>query len=122
MLVIGRTMMCLVLVLWMNGNYILEQPASSVMSSHPRFVEMARLKGQHSINTFLGAWKHWTAKLTSFYSNQPLDYFIFTKQRPAVLPAISTLGSLTIFQDLRGASGSGFVRTKSFRVLGSLKF
>ena len=28
-----------------------------------------------SINTFLGAWKHWTAKLTSFYSNQPLDCF-----------------------------------------------
>ena len=65
--------MCLVLVLWMNGNYILEQPASSVMSSHPRFVEVARLGGQHTINTFLGAWKHWTAKLTSFYSNQPLD-------------------------------------------------
>ncbi|CAE7210456.1 unnamed protein product [Symbiodinium sp. CCMP2592] len=51
---VSRTMMCLMLGLWMGGNYIL----------------IVRLRGQCSINTYLGAWKHWTAKLTSFYSNK----------------------------------------------------
>ncbi|CAE6945969.1 unnamed protein product [Symbiodinium microadriaticum] len=63
---VSRTMMCLVLVLWMNGNYIL----------------VARLGGQHTINTFLGAWKHWTAKLTSFYSNQTWVGGLYRKLTP----------------------------------------
>ena len=65
-----RTMMALFLVSWLRGVYVLEQPASSLMPHHPRFEQLARSYGQMCINTFLGAWKHWTAKLTSFYSNR----------------------------------------------------
>ena len=68
---LARTMLVLHLVLWMGGSYILEQPSSSLMKMHPRVKQILDLFGNVAINTFLGPWGHWTAKLTTFFSNQP---------------------------------------------------
>ena len=65
-----RCVILLRILNWINGNYILEQPSSSLMSEHPRWVELVQDYGQMVVTTFLGGYLHWTSKLTNFYSNQ----------------------------------------------------
>ncbi|CAE7795001.1 unnamed protein product [Symbiodinium sp. CCMP2592] len=44
--------------------------------------EYDELTPKVSINTYLGAWKHWTAKLTSFFSNQMWVGGLYRKLTP----------------------------------------
>ena len=63
----------MMLIHWCDGGWILEQPASSLMHGHPA-VAAALLRCQYfKINAFLGAYRHWTWELCSFYSNRLLD-------------------------------------------------
>ena len=98
---LARTMLVLHLVLWMGGCYILEQPSSSLMKMHPRVKQIFELFGRVAINTFLGPWGHWTAKLTTFFSNQPpaLNFANVS----AAMPFINKFISILHF-----ASGVGF--------------
>ena len=83
-----RTMLALWVVLWWRGCYILEQPSTSVMKYHPRWVEISRLYGLQTVTTFLGAWKHWTPKLTTFFSNRPEPQFPVLAQMFSCLPFV----------------------------------
>ena len=40
------------------------------MKMHLRVKQLFDLFGHVAINTFLGPWGHWTAKLTTFFSNK----------------------------------------------------
>ena len=54
----------------MNGNYILEQPASSLMQEHPRWVQLVRDYGHLAITNYLAGYLHWTAKLATQVTRQ----------------------------------------------------
>ena len=70
---LGRTYLMLMLLEWAGGSWILEQPSSSLMMSHPAAVQSVGRHGScFKINTFLGAYRHWSWKLTSFWSNKCL--------------------------------------------------
>ena len=70
---LGRTYLVLMLLEWAGGSWILEQPSSSLMMAHPAAVRTVGRHGScYKINTFLGAYRHWSWKLTSFWSNKYL--------------------------------------------------
>ena len=68
-LALCRTCLEMLVNMWWCGSYLLEQPTSSLMPQHPRVAELGT---SFKVNTYLGAWNHWSPKLTSFFSNQPL--------------------------------------------------
>ena len=68
-----RTALVMLLIHWCGGSWILEQPASSLMQEHPAVAAASAKCQYYKINAFLGAYRHWSWKLCSFYSNKLLD-------------------------------------------------
>ena len=65
-----RTFLVVKLLNWLHGSCILEQPASSLMTKHPAAPAAVDPNETYKINTFLGSYRHWCPKLTSFFSNK----------------------------------------------------
>ena len=79
---------------WLHGSWILEQPASSLMTKHPAAPAAVDPDQTYKINTFLGSYRHWCPKLTSFFSNKFFWlHFGFSKE----LPRVHEIACLRIF-------------------------
>ena len=68
-LLADRSCLVVLLINFLDGSWIVEQPSSSLMLLHPAALHACR-EGCYRINTFLGAYRHWCAKLCAFFSNK----------------------------------------------------
>ena len=91
-----RTMLAVLVGLWIKCAVIMEQPCSSLMYQHPRAEHVCNRACIFQLNQFLGSYAHWSAKLCTFVSNRRLGCSV----REAVGTSLARVCATNIFCDI----------------------